>query len=134
MIVLVLMAALQGLSPAMKTIERGQSSWIDAPRQAVARTPEEWVTLYRAHNPDKPPPAVDFSKDMVLAVFLGSRSTAGYGVDIIGMKDVNGALVVQYRQTQPPPGAITAQVITSPYQMVAVPARAGDVTFEKVVQ
>jgi hypothetical protein len=134
MIVLVLMAVLQALAPAMKTIERGQTSWIDSPRQAVARTVEEWTRLYRAHNPDKPPPAVDFSKDMVLAVFLGSRSTAGYGVDIIGMKDVNGALVVQYRQTQPPPGAITAQVITTPYQMVAVPARAGDVLFEKVVQ
>ena len=134
MIVLVLMAALQGLSPTMKMIERGQSSGIDSPRQAVARTVEEWARLYRAHNPDRPPPAVDFSKDMVLAVFLGSRSTAGYAVDIIGMKDVDGALVVQYRQTQPPPGAITAQVITTPYQMVAVPARAGDVRFEKVVQ
>jgi hypothetical protein len=118
----------------MKMIERGQSSGIDSPRQAVARTVEEWARLYRAHNPDRPPPAVDFSKDMVLAVFLGSRSTAGYAVDIIGMKDVDGALVVQYRQTQPPPGAITAQVITTPYQMVAVPARAGDVRFEKVVQ
>ena len=134
MMFLVLTALLQTVAPTMKTIERGQTSWIDSPRQAVARTPEEWAKLYRAHAPDKQPPAVDFSRDMVLAVFLGSRPTAGFGVEIIGTKEVNGALVVQYRQTQPPPGAITAQVITTPYQMVAVPARAGDVKFEKVAQ
>jgi len=128
----VLLALLQAVAPTMRMIERGQLTWIDSPRQAVARTPDEWAKLYKAHAPDKQPPAVDFSKEMVLAVFLGSRPTAGFGVEITGTKEANGALIVQYRQTQPPPGAITAQVITSPYLMVAVPARAGDVKFEKV--
>jgi hypothetical protein len=129
---LVLLALLQAVAPTMRIIERGSTSWVDSPRQAVARTPDEWARLYKAHAPDKQPPAVDFSKEMVLAVFLGSRPTAGYGVEIIGTKEANGALTVQYRQTRPPPGAITAQVITMPYVMVAVPARAGDVKFERV--
>jgi hypothetical protein len=129
---LVLLTLLQAVAPTMRIIERGSTSWVDSPRQAVARTPDEWARLYKAHAPDKQPPAVDFSKEMVLAVFLGSRPTAGYGVEIVGTKEANGALTVQYRQTRPPPGAITAQVITMPYVMVAVPARAGDVKFERV--
>jgi hypothetical protein len=131
MMLVVLLAVLQAAAP-MRTLERGQTTWIESPRQAVARTPDAWAKLWREHAPDRKPPAVDFSKDMVVAVFLGSRPTAGYGVQIVGTKEVDGELLVQYRQTQPPAGAITAQVITSPYQFVAVPARAGAVKFEKV--
>jgi hypothetical protein len=127
-------AFLQAVAPTMTTIDRGQTTWIDSPRQVVARTPEEWAKLWKAHAPDRQPPAVDFSQNMVVAVFLGSRPTAGYRVEIVGTKEVNGALVVEYRQTQPPPGAITAQVITTPYVIVTMPQRAGDVKFEKVAQ
>ena len=127
-------AFLQAVAPTMTTIDRGQTTWIDSPRQVVARTPEEWAKLWKAHAPDRQLPAVDFSKDMVVAVFLGSRPTAGYGVEIVGTKEVDGALVIQYRQKQPPAGAITAQVITTPYVIVTMPQRAGDVKFEKAAQ
>jgi hypothetical protein len=119
-------------TPALRTIEHGQISWVDSPRQAVARTPPEWAALWRLHAPDRPLPAIDFSKDMVVAIFLGSRPSAGYAVDITGVKDANGAVVVQYRETQPPSTVVTAQVITDPYHMVVIGKRAGDVIFEKV--
>ena len=79
-------------------------------------------------------PAVDFSKEFVVAVFLGSRPTAGFSVEIVGTRDDGAGLVVQYRETRPPAGAIVAQVLTMPYHIVAVPKRAGagDVKFEKI--
>ncbi|MGB7220765.1 MAG: protease complex subunit PrcB family protein [Vicinamibacterales bacterium] len=119
-------------TPPARTIERGQMSFIDAPRQVTARTAAEWSAAWRAHAGDRQPPAVDFSKEMVVGVFLGSRRTSGYAVEIVRTREENGALIVQYVETQPAPRAITAQVITMPYQLVAVPQRAGEVRFEKV--
>lgn len=118
--------------PAVRSIERGQTSWVDSPRQAVARTPQEWAALWRLHAPDRPLPAVDFSQDMVVAIFLGSRPSAGYSVEITGVKGANGSVVVQYRETQPRADAVTAQVITDPFHIAVIGKRVGDVVFEKV--
>lgn len=117
---------------SQRTIARGSQSNIDAPRQAVARTQAEWTALWKAHDFDKPVPAVDFSREMVVAVFMGSRPTAGYSVEITSVDERRSATVVSYRETMPARGAIAAQVITFPFHIVAVPNRSGDVTFEKV--
>jgi hypothetical protein len=116
----------------MRTIARGGQSNIDSARQALARTSAEWTARWRAHEFHQPAPSVDFSREMVVGVFMGTRPTAGYGVEITGAREENGALVVQYRETRPAAGAITAQVLTSPFHLVAVPKRDGDVRFEKV--
>ena len=55
----------------IRTIAKGAQSNVDAPRQAVARTPAEWTALWRTHEYDKAAPAVDFSREMVVAVFMG---------------------------------------------------------------
>lgn len=114
-----------------RSIESGTQSSVDEPRQAVARTAAEWSALWKGHNFDKPAPQVDFSKEMVVAVFLGSRPTAGYTVRIVGTEMRDGALVVRYSEGRPPAGMMTAQVLTSPYAIAAVPKFAGDVKFEK---
>lgn len=118
--------------PPVKTIERGQTSQQESARQAIARAPAEWAALWRTHAADRQPPAVDFAKTMVAAVFLGTRPTAGYSVEIVGTRDQHGSLVVEYVEKRPGPGAITAQMLTSPFHIVTIPAHAGPVGFEKV--
>src|SRR5262249_47458250 len=98
-----LMAA--GLSAqAPRTVEKGDQSNIDAPRQVVIRDAAEWRKLWQQHAPDRPVPNVDFSKESVAAVFMGNRSTAGYNIAIISTTDANGALIVKYMETAPPRG------------------------------
>jgi hypothetical protein len=121
---------LQGDAP-LRVLDKGDQTYVDEARQVVARTAPEWTTLWRQHSPDRPRPAVDFAREMVAGVFLGSRPSAGFAVDIVSARDEHGALVVRYRETIPPPGIITAQVITSPYCLVALPRRDGDVRFER---
>ena len=90
------------------------------------RTAEEWTELWQRARPDRARPPVDFSREMVVGVFLGSRPTAAYSVAIVSALAKNDTLLVQYRGSQPPAGAIAAQVITFPYHLVAVsksPAR-----------
>jgi PrcB C-terminal len=117
----------------MRTIDQGTQSRVEAARTVVVSSEEEWTKLWRAHAPDKPLPPVDFSRDMVVGVFLGTKPTAGYGVEIVGTREEPiDSFVVQYRVASPPLDAMTAQIITTPYHLAAVPKRAGEVKFEKI--
>jgi hypothetical protein len=122
---------LQGDVP-LRVLEKGARSNVDRARQAVARTAAEWTALWQQHSPDRPPPAVDLARDMIVGVFLGSRPSAGFTIEIVSARDEQGAVVVRYRETSPPPGAVAAQVITSAYCIAALPRRDGEVRFERV--
>jgi hypothetical protein len=126
-------AVLLQSSPAgLATLARDGMSRVDAPRQAVARTAEEWSALWRDHAGDAPPPAVDLTSRMVAAVFLGARPSAGYAVEITGTRLVGGVLTVEWRERRPKPGQLSAQVITAPAHIVSLPRVEGDVRFMKV--
>lgn len=122
--------ALQVPSPIV-TIARDTMSQVESPRQLVARTQAEWVALWRDHAGGTPPPVVDLSARTVVAVFLGSRSTGGYAVEITGTRQQGPALVVQWRERRPAPDQVSAQVITSPAHIVSIPHFAGEIRFEK---
>ena len=119
-------------APSTRTIEKGDQSNIDDARRVLVRTDAEWTTLWRQHHPDKPRPAVDFSKEMVVGVFMGSRPNAGFSTAIVSATAANGALIVRYSEKVPAPGSISAQVLTFPFHLVAIPkAAVTDVKFEK---
>jgi len=129
----VLLAAILQASVPMHQIERGLNSDIDARRQVAVRTAGEWATLWAQHAGERPKPAVDFSRDMVVAVFMGSRPTAGFTVEITGVRVEGAALVVSYKETRPSPDSVAAQILTSPFHLVAVPRGATtEVKFERV--
>ncbi len=126
---MVVMLAIQGVSP-LRVLDKGDQSNVDDAKQVTARTTAEWNTLWRQHSPDRDQPRVDFGRDMVLGVFLGSQTTAGFSVEIVSALVEQGILVVRFRETRPQSDRIVAQVITSPYHLVAVPRHSGDVKFE----
>ena len=118
--------------PALKTLDKGTQSNVEDARQLAVRSADEWTKLWTQHSPDRKQPAVDFSQYMIVGVFLGSRPTAGFDVEIVGVREEAGSLVVRYREVVPTIRATTAQVLTMPYHLALVPKRAGDVKFEKV--
>ena len=134
MIVILLAALWQAPASTvpMKTIEKGMDSQIDRSQQRTARSAEEWTTLWNLHADERPSPSVDFAREMVVGVFIGSRPTGGFSIEVVGAREEGGALVVQYRETRPPPGSVAAQILTSPYHIVTFPARPGTVKFEKI--
>lgn len=117
---------------APRTIEKGDQSNVDDAKRVLVRTEAEWTKLWQQHNPDRPRPAVDFSKEMVVGVFMGSRTSAGFSTAILSATAANGALIVRYTETMPAAGGVSAQVLTFPYHLVAIPkAAVTDVRFEK---
>jgi hypothetical protein len=126
-----LLLAAQLAAGGLTTIARGDSSAVEEPREVVARTASEWDALWKAHS-SAPPPAIDLAGRMVAGVFLGVRPTAGYGVEVRGTALENGVLVIEWAETRPDPGAVVAQLLTSPFQIVALPTHGGAVRFRKV--
>jgi hypothetical protein len=88
----------------------------------LART---YAEIHGHEMPPPSPPAVDFKHSLVLAAFLGQKPTAGYGITLGParhvVEDEGPWLVVSVTTRRPPPGALTAQVITSPYCLARVP-------------
>jgi hypothetical protein len=119
--------------PGVEMIVTDNNSNAEELRTAVAWTPGEWAALWRAHaGLLKPAPVVDLTKRTVVAVFLGTRPTAGYTVEIVGTKQEGKTLVVEWRETRPKEGLLLAQVLTSPAVIASIPKFSGDVGFRKV--
>ena len=132
MIAILLAAILQATMP-MRSIERGVTSNMDDSRQAAVRTAGEWSRLWTQHGGERTRPAVDFSTEVVVAVFMGSRPTAGFSIEVVRVREEGPALVVSYKETRPAPDSVAAQILTSPFHIVAVPKGATtDVKFERV--
>ena len=130
---LIVTLTMQAAAPSPITvIANDMMSQVDSARQAVARNASEWAALWKMHSGESKPPAVDLGSRTVVAVFLGSRPTAGYAVQIIGTRQANGALIVQWQERRPASGDILAQVLTSPATIVSIPKFAGEIKFEKV--
>ena len=129
--VIALLLALQAALP-MTTIARGANSQIMDARQAVVQNDNEWRALWGQHARDaSAPPAVDFARFTVVGLFVGSRSSAGYSVEITSAAPRNGETILEYVERQPAPDAITAQVITAPFHIVRIPKTTGRVVLRR---
>jgi hypothetical protein len=125
------------LAPAMlllTTLAQGSMSGIEEPRQAVVRTAAEWQALWKEHSPAEAVPAIDFTQAMVVGVFLGSRPTAGFAVEITAVRPEGSRTVVEYVERRPARDDFNAQVLTSPFHVVRVMRAAGDVEFRRLVK
>jgi hypothetical protein len=110
------------------TLDRGTHSQIEAPRTVVVRTAAEWSALWKEHAGNSKPAVVDFTRSMAIGVFAGSRPTAGFSVEVTQLETRGAALVVTYHERRPASDEVVAQMLTSPFHIVAVDSRARDVT------
>lgn len=113
------------------TVSRGQQSAIEEPREVVIRDAQRWADLWRLHAPGEPMPNVNFTKSMVVGVFLGTRNTGGHAVEITRIEPDADGLVVAYRERRPEPDAMLAQVLTFPHHLVRTDLRTGPVRFNR---
>jgi hypothetical protein len=115
-----------------KVLQSGGYSGVEEQREVVIRSEAEWRSLVLGPSRGgAQPPAVDFSKVMVVGVFLGSRPTGGHAVEITRIERAGADLVVTYRERRPGPNDIASQVITTPFQLVTTAPFAGRVRFTR---
>ena len=85
-------------------------------------TDEQFAELWRMiYGEDGPAiPAIDFSKDEVIAVFDGSHSSGGYRVSVTEVTDADGARAVHITREEPGENCAVVSALTSPFQIVRV--------------
>jgi hypothetical protein len=112
-------------------IEEGTYSGLREPLVKLITTQNEWVELWKRHTallvPQPPSPAVDFETHVVVAIASGEKKTSGYRIVIENVKAEGADVVVQYRETQPPPNSLALQVITQPFVMMKIAKPKGTV-------
>ena len=132
LIAVLAVATMSAQTPSFTNIAKGDSSEQQLAKQVTVRTAAEWKALWKDHAPTGKMPAVDFAKDMVVGIFLGTKPSAGYEVEIVSVRPEAKDLIVEYVQKQPAPGTMAAQILTEPFHLVAVPKHAGTVRFMHV--
>lgn len=122
-----------------QTLAAPPASAITQARMVVVRDLSSWDTLWREHvanlDPQPPLPAVNFSQDMVIGIFLGSRSNACYRVVVESVTELlfPRRLQVVFRELTPPANAVCAAVLTNPAVLVLVPYTSLPVEFIHLV-
>jgi VWFA-related protein len=102
------------------------------PEQIVIRSQAEWEKVWQSLPTGKPLPEVDFEQEMLVAVFLGRRSTGGYSVRVDSVRREGEGIVVAYREVAPAPDAVRTQQLTTPFVVARVVKTEGGVRFEQV--
>lgn len=131
---LIALTSTQGDAAAVPftSIARGPHSGIRQPEETVIGSRAEWQALWSRHAPPAiAAPAVDFSTDVVIGIFGGERPTAGYEIDVLAIEREAADVVVAYQVKGPRRGAMVAQVITSPFQLVRVPRQGLPFRFDR---
>lgn len=115
------------LKDEYKVIAEGNSIDVEQPFIFVARDAETYSALqklvFNLPRQDKS----FFESNAIVAAFLGTKPTAGYSVQF-----KKGA-TIEIKAIEPPKGSLTADVITSPYKVVAVPVINDETTLQNLV-
>ena len=100
----------------------GQHSKISERRAVAVTDKAAWVKVWNEHSAGAPVPAVDFSKENVVAVFLGQTQNAGVKIEIVVQNDAIDAnrLNVFYKEVRPATKPFAAAILCQPFAMVKV--------------
>lgn len=120
---------------------RGVQCAVTQPREALFRHADKWAAFWRKGMAPFSPrlkevPAIDFAKDMVVAVFLGERPTPHYQVEITSVRrerQADGeALVIRYREIDAMVGVFNPPFTVQPYHLKRVPRYDGPIRFKRI--
>ena len=107
-----------------RKLDQGAYSGITEATNRVIRAEGDWEKLWKRHGalrvPPEPAPAVDFEKEMVVAVLMGQKPTGGHAVEIKRIEATASRLRITVERNEPGPDAIVTQALTAPFHFVAV--------------
>lgn len=113
-------------------VEQGSYSGFGSRREVVVTNAADWATFWKQHHsrvfPVPALPTIDFSKEMVIAVFMGQRSSGGFSTTIEKVVDGAKNVVVTYREKSP--SGMSTAAMSQPFHIVRVPASTKPVVFK----
>ncbi|HET6778026.1 MAG TPA: protease complex subunit PrcB family protein [Gemmatimonadales bacterium] len=90
-------------------------------RRLVIRDANAWSQFWSELGVGERP-QVDFTRDVVVAVAAGQRSTGGFEIAVDRITQTDGELSVEVVERTPGPNCMTTASLTQPVDVVVVPA------------
>lgn len=106
-------------SVPFERIAKGERSKIDRRVNYAVQSAAQLEALWKILDASGTPPVIDFTKQMVIAVFAGEKPTSGYDISVSKIED-SGKRVVSV-EVQNPDGPCAVKKSTSPYEVVVAP-------------
>jgi len=79
-----------------------------------------WSDLYSGYSSTPEVPTVNFTSEMLIAVFQGVCNSGGYLTNITRIIMTGGQYVVYVDEIHPGEGCVTTSALTYPYQIVKI--------------
>lgn len=118
---------------AFTSLEQSTQSGQATLKTSVISTQAEWDAAWRAYTVAAvPPPAVDFPRQQVLAVYLGQRPSGCQTVSIQRVQDSATQRVVSWSERVPGPTELCIAVVVTPVHFVRISASTLPVDFRKL--
>lgn len=133
LLVLMLLSACTALGAAAPVnldfteLERGQHAHGNDEHFELVTSTDRLAEVWR-HIGDAPP-TVDFNHRSVIVLLMGQRNSGGHTVTVTSVEQRGGIFQVAVQFRVPGAGCMTTQALTSPYQVVSVPAGATHAEF-----
>lgn len=97
-------------------------------QKVVFRDQESWEVFWEKYGKETVP-KIDFTKDIVVGVFLGPQPNPGYGVEITQIQKSGSQIVVKVVERIENPNFGYIAVIIYPYHIVSFPKVEGEIIF-----
>lgn len=106
---------------AISTIEKTFHSNVKVARNVVVKDAAAWAALWAEHaDISKPPMAIDFSRNMVVASFMGERPMGCFAVTLEAAFRAGSVVTVRRTLNVPGPTVLCGQAVTSPAHLVVM--------------
>ncbi len=92
-----------------------------------------WRTTFSKTKPMPELPEVDFSKEMIFAVYFGEAKREGYSISIEKILETDKELNVSVIHTYPDPENNTTKIVNAPYHIVKTQKSNKEVNFEHTI-
>jgi protease stability complex PrcB-like protein len=104
----------------IRRIGQWSRTGVSESRRLVIRDANAWAEFWSELGVGDRP-AVDFTRDVAIAVTAGQRATGGYEIAIDRVRQQAGDLLVEVVETTPGPNCMTSSALTQPADVVVVP-------------
>jgi len=85
----------------------------------IIQTQQEWDELWqKTYGASLEAPDINFSSNIVIAVYMGERATGGYRIEITNIGENEEHIRVHIRETRPSPFDFVTMALTQPYHIV----------------
>lgn len=108
-----------------QVIAQGGQSTVQNMQFHIANTKGKLSSLWgngHAHLLSQPPaPSINFTQESIVGIFLGTKPTGGYSLNVVNVENTPEGWRVNVNITEPAANSFTTQALTSPWVLIKIP-------------